>query len=543
MKLISLLLLLLLLMIQIVNAEGKTNSLTERIKEAVTSQGAQVDEAEKDIIKPDWLPEEPSSFSYAYDYTYQTLSDEQILEIIKKGEYLSTKTGAQVIVLAVKSFGTEGSNFTTGVINKWGIGSKERNDGVLIALAVDDRMIHIGTGSGIDTVLTEHILDEILDKNLHYFIADNYGEGLISVYQDISDFLIAFYDLNSIDNCDETKRVFKYANFSIYAPEGWTFEDPKDDMESRVMLNGEEGWYLGRPRCMPLKRFCEINGLDYSSNPRNIIDEYSLRFDNGKIGANQNQAWYIKTIFSEKAKIARVVLVTQTAALILQFSDQAASTVIKNAPSYTGGISLLNEMCEKIEQDAKPLYYSLWEAFPGDDYEISCKKIVNKTGVRVVSSSTEFNRLYKDVLLWGEKYDLLISKSREQPVLDGIIANRQIDFNETNFQIIVKNTIENLETEFGTCTGSIMYGQRTNGFDYDGFSAYLNKNGKIDLDCISNFINRYNNTFWMIRIYWGNISLKVSGSKQNNFDLSITENGDFFSYYPYPQYFSGKVCQ
>lgn len=51
------------------------------------------------------IPEKPSVFTYAYDYTFETLSKDQISEIVNEGKKLTDKTGVQAIAIVVKTFG------------------------------------------------------------------------------------------------------------------------------------------------------------------------------------------------------------------------------------------------------------------------------------------------------------------------------------------------------------------------------------------------------------------------------------------------------
>ena len=58
-------------------------------------------------------------------------------EIIEENERLFEEYGAEVVVVAVDFFGGEDSeDYANRLFNQWGIGSRERNNGILLVLAV-----------------------------------------------------------------------------------------------------------------------------------------------------------------------------------------------------------------------------------------------------------------------------------------------------------------------------------------------------------------------------------------------------------------------
>ena len=76
------------------------------------------------------------------------------------------KTGAAVVVATVAELGPteEISLYVNGLFKAWGIGKKGEDRGVLIFLAVKERQIRIETGYGVEGILTDGIIGEILDK-------------------------------------------------------------------------------------------------------------------------------------------------------------------------------------------------------------------------------------------------------------------------------------------------------------------------------------------------------------------------------------------
>ncbi|PKN39021.1 MAG: hypothetical protein CVU62_02145 [Deltaproteobacteria bacterium HGW-Deltaproteobacteria-2] len=91
------------------------------------------------------------------------------------------KTGTAIVVAIVPSIG-ENEDYTmyaNGLYQAWGIGKKGEDKGVLIFLTVKERKIRIETGYGVEGILPDGLVGEILDKYVVPFLKEgNYGKGL-----------------------------------------------------------------------------------------------------------------------------------------------------------------------------------------------------------------------------------------------------------------------------------------------------------------------------------------------------------------------------
>jgi len=76
------------------------------------------------------------------------------------------KTGASVVVATVPTMGEnqEVKMYTNGLYSAWGIGKKGEDRGVLIFLALKEKKIRIEPGYGLEGVLPDGLVGEILDK-------------------------------------------------------------------------------------------------------------------------------------------------------------------------------------------------------------------------------------------------------------------------------------------------------------------------------------------------------------------------------------------
>ena len=94
---------------------------------------------------------------------------------------LEQKTTAQVIVLTVLSLqGEPIENAARGLYNKWGLGQKSKDNGVLILVALKDKQYRIEVGRGLEGALPDGYVGQVSrDYFAANFRAKQYGPGLV----------------------------------------------------------------------------------------------------------------------------------------------------------------------------------------------------------------------------------------------------------------------------------------------------------------------------------------------------------------------------
>lgn len=136
------------------------------------------------------VPDKPATFAYAYDLGADVLDESDIAAIARYGQALEDATGVQAIAVAVDFLdGEDPADYATDLINTWGVGQKDEDNGVVVLLARGDRRIQIGTGTGIDRVLTGSKCGELIDKNIDYFASNDFDAGLVALYQDVCSYV------------------------------------------------------------------------------------------------------------------------------------------------------------------------------------------------------------------------------------------------------------------------------------------------------------------------------------------------------------------
>jgi uncharacterized protein len=93
---------------------------------------------------------------------------------------IERRTTSEVAVLTVKTtVPLDAQQYAQQVFDRWKIGKKGKDNGVLILVAVDDRKMWIATGYGVEGVLPDGKAGEIRDRILRpLFRQSRYGEGV-----------------------------------------------------------------------------------------------------------------------------------------------------------------------------------------------------------------------------------------------------------------------------------------------------------------------------------------------------------------------------
>ena len=95
---------------------------------------------------------------------------------------LEQQTGIETVVAVVPSIGEEDCfEFSHQLLNKWGVGKKDKNNGLVILLVTDQRCIQFYTGYGLEGVLPDAICKRIQTKYmLPYLKNGNWNAGMVA---------------------------------------------------------------------------------------------------------------------------------------------------------------------------------------------------------------------------------------------------------------------------------------------------------------------------------------------------------------------------
>lgn len=128
------------------------------------------------------IPDATEEF-YVNDYA-GIFSDSWKDKLCEAGEQLHDDTTAQLVVLTVDSTdGEDISDYAVEVGRKWGIGSEDKDNGVLIVLSVSDRKVWVAVGYGLEGKLPDSKTGRLLDEYaVPSYREDKFEKGTVELY-------------------------------------------------------------------------------------------------------------------------------------------------------------------------------------------------------------------------------------------------------------------------------------------------------------------------------------------------------------------------
>lgn len=141
------------------------------------------------------LPDAPTG--YVYDGA-NVLSSSTESYIERTGSALAEACGAEVVVATVDfTDGEDIADYAYDLFNKWGIGNKKANNGLLILLSIGAEDYYAEPGTGLTDVFTGGVLDAMLYDYLEDdFAAKEYDSGVKKVYARAVEILEDHYNVS-----------------------------------------------------------------------------------------------------------------------------------------------------------------------------------------------------------------------------------------------------------------------------------------------------------------------------------------------------------
>lgn len=136
------------------------------------------------------IPEAPDPPRLVNDFA-DILSSQEESRLEHDLVSFADSTSNQIVVVTVKDLGSyKPAEFTKALGNKWGVGQKEANNGIVIMIkptgGAGERHTYIGTGYGLEGLLTDSICKQIVDQTMipafkrgHFYSGISQASGLI----------------------------------------------------------------------------------------------------------------------------------------------------------------------------------------------------------------------------------------------------------------------------------------------------------------------------------------------------------------------------
>lgn len=124
-------------------------------------------------------PERPNPPRLVNDFpNLLSAADNEALET-KLVQY-SKSTSTQIAIVIMRSLGgADKAQYATELYERWGIGQADKDNGVLVLVAIEDRQLFISTGRGVEEYLPDAICKRIVENTIKpYFKQGDYYAGL-----------------------------------------------------------------------------------------------------------------------------------------------------------------------------------------------------------------------------------------------------------------------------------------------------------------------------------------------------------------------------
>ena len=137
---------------------------------------------------------------------------EQLRRILHE---LEQKTSIQMVILTLTSLDGEDINSVSlQTAEQWKLGQKDKDNGLLFTVALQDKRYRFETGYGLEALLPDSLLGTIGRQTLvPYFKQGNYGQGIAAATGAIIDILANHYQIE-ITGRDQLPQAQSHKNSS-----------------------------------------------------------------------------------------------------------------------------------------------------------------------------------------------------------------------------------------------------------------------------------------------------------------------------------------
>jgi uncharacterized protein len=119
------------------------------------------------------IPERPKPQRLVNDFA-NVLNESEEAALEKKLVAYNDSTSTQVAIVTMQNLSDyDAASFSFELAEKWGIGRKSKNNGVLILMSVEERDVFIATGYGVEEFITDALSKRIVNN----YLIPNFKQG------------------------------------------------------------------------------------------------------------------------------------------------------------------------------------------------------------------------------------------------------------------------------------------------------------------------------------------------------------------------------
>jgi uncharacterized protein len=152
----------------------------------------------------------PTYKGFVNDYT-NTLTEEWEVKTEQLTASVEKETSCEIAVAVIDNLnGTSIEEYAVGLFNKWGVGKKDEDNGVLLLVIMADRKLRIEVGYGLEGVITDLEAKEIIDNVIvPRFKENDYNSGIYNGVVAIANNIYGKYGKAAVAYSDTVKSTPK----------------------------------------------------------------------------------------------------------------------------------------------------------------------------------------------------------------------------------------------------------------------------------------------------------------------------------------------
>ncbi|GAB3587741.1 TPM domain-containing protein [Hymenobacter daeguensis] len=130
------------------------------------------------LAQTDGLPPRPNPFKFVNDEAglMQPADAKKLDNGLRR---YADNTGTQVVVVTVPSLGGRTvADYGRALGNAWGVGQRDKNNGIVVLVSQRERQVTIQPGSGLESVITPAVTSRVINEMTPGFKQGNYFAGL-----------------------------------------------------------------------------------------------------------------------------------------------------------------------------------------------------------------------------------------------------------------------------------------------------------------------------------------------------------------------------
>jgi uncharacterized protein len=142
------------------------------------------------FVVPTFAFEIPNPDGYVLDQA-DILSESEEEKIEERIAKIEERTTVEISVLVTNSIGDEIiSLLAVEIGNEWGVGKKDKDNGLMVLIAIEDREWFMATGYGLEGDLPDAVVKRIGEYHFPYFFKKGlYTDGILSALDDIESYI------------------------------------------------------------------------------------------------------------------------------------------------------------------------------------------------------------------------------------------------------------------------------------------------------------------------------------------------------------------